>query len=62
MYRDFTVQILKFPWYAEIFSPVLVKLFQNSRMRQKCQEISVEAKSNISEDFLELKCLVYAGK
>ena len=39
MYRDFTVQILKFPWYAEIFSPVLVKLFQNSRMGQKCQKI-----------------------
>ena len=49
MYRDFTVQILKFPWYAEIFSPVLLKLFKNSRMGQKCQEISMEAKSKMSK-------------
>ena len=61
MYRDFTVEILKFSFYAEIFSPVLVKLFQNSRMGQKCQEISVKAKSENVRKYSGT-CPVNSGK
>lgn len=45
-----------FPCYAEILSPVLVKLFQNSRTEQKSQEIfsNVDARLSLEIEILDV--------